>query len=209
MANINKFSPVSPDTFLKAGSDMALAKFGHLNAIVDAYNTLDTAVTAFSPIAGTLKANTINESTSGSGVTINGQLQPTPILATTATTLIASQSGSLVKLDAVGGFTVTLPTAKAGLRYEFLIGTSVTSNNYIIQASAATELFTGAIIMNYSTGNLNAIANGNTHYKLIMGTTTTGGLAGGRIRITCYSATNWVVEGLLFSTGGASSPFST
>lgn len=46
MANINKFSPVSPDTFLKAEKDMALAKFGHLNAIVDAYNTLDTAVTA-------------------------------------------------------------------------------------------------------------------------------------------------------------------
>ena len=50
MANINKFSPVSPDTFLKAGSDMALAKFGHLNAIVDAYNTLDTVVTFGMPV---------------------------------------------------------------------------------------------------------------------------------------------------------------
>lgn len=50
MANINKFSPVSPDTFLKAEKDMALAKFGHLNAIVDAYNTLDTAVTFGMPV---------------------------------------------------------------------------------------------------------------------------------------------------------------
>lgn len=50
MANINKFSPVSPDTFLKAGSDMALAKFGHLNYIVDNYNTLDTAVTFGMPV---------------------------------------------------------------------------------------------------------------------------------------------------------------
>jgi len=50
MASINKFSPVSPDTFLKAGSDMALAKFGHLNTIVDAYNTLDTAVTFGMPV---------------------------------------------------------------------------------------------------------------------------------------------------------------
>ena len=50
MANINKFSPVSPDTYLKAEKDMALAKFGHLNAIVDAYNTLDTAVTFGMPV---------------------------------------------------------------------------------------------------------------------------------------------------------------
>ena len=50
MANINKFSPVSPDTFLIAEKDMALAKFGHLNAIVDAYNTLDTAVTFGMPV---------------------------------------------------------------------------------------------------------------------------------------------------------------
>jgi hypothetical protein len=208
MANINKFSPVSPDTFLKAGSDMALAKFGHLNAIVDAYNTLDTAVTAFSPSAGALKGNTITESTTGTGVTINGQIQPTPILAITTTTLTAAQSGSLIKLDLAAGFVVTLPTAKAGLRYEFLIGTSVTSNNYTIQASAATELFTGAVINSSSSANFLAPANGSTHYKLILGTTTTGGQAGGRIRITCQSATNWIVEGSLFSTGGASSPFS-
>jgi hypothetical protein len=50
MANINKFSPTSPDTFLKQESDMALAKFGHINAIVDAYNTLDTAVTFGMPV---------------------------------------------------------------------------------------------------------------------------------------------------------------
>jgi hypothetical protein len=57
MANINKFSPVSPDTFLKAGSDMALAKFGHLNTIVDAYNTLDTSVTTLT--------NTVSNGTIG------------------------------------------------------------------------------------------------------------------------------------------------
>lgn len=57
MANINKFSPVSPDTFLKAEKDMALAKFGHLNAIVDAYNTLDTAVTFSMPVEGVVTTN--------------------------------------------------------------------------------------------------------------------------------------------------------
>jgi len=207
MANINKFSPVSPDTFLKAEKDMALAKFGHLNAIVDAYNTLDTAVTAVSPSAGALKANTITESTSGTGVTITGQLQPTPILATSATTLTAAQSGSLIKLDLATGFVVTLPTAKAGLRYEFLIGTSITSGNYTIQASAATELFTGASYTIATTNN--SFAPGASDYKLIMDSTTKGGLRGGRIRVTCYSATNWVVEAMLIGSGTAATPFST
>ena len=68
MANINKFSPVSPDTFLQAEKDMALAKFGHLNAIVDAHNTLDTIVS--NGTGGTL--STVTQITpSTTGVTVN------------------------------------------------------------------------------------------------------------------------------------------
>jgi hypothetical protein len=32
---INKFTPLSPDPFLNNDPDMSLAKFGHINAIVD------------------------------------------------------------------------------------------------------------------------------------------------------------------------------
>jgi hypothetical protein len=42
---MEKFIPKSPDKFLKKDADMALAKFGHLNAIVDKINeTLYTEV---------------------------------------------------------------------------------------------------------------------------------------------------------------------
>lgn len=76
MANINKFSPVSPDTFLKAEKDMSLAKFGHLNAIVDAYNTLDTAVTFGMPVETVLTtaySGTVGNTTvaSISGLSVN------------------------------------------------------------------------------------------------------------------------------------------
>ena len=76
MANINKFSPVSPDTYLKAQSDMSLAKFGHLNAIVDAYNTLDTAVTFGMPVETVLTtaySGTVGNTTvaSISGLSVN------------------------------------------------------------------------------------------------------------------------------------------
>lgn len=139
MANINKFSPVSPDTYLKAGSDMALAKFGHLNAIVDAYNTLDTASTAntailtfnnlaatgtsittrvdnISSTTGALKAASITEYTNGGGVTINGALElkktsPTSKSTTGNITAVETATGYIVITGA--GTVLTLPTATA------------------------------------------------------------------------------------------------
>ena len=35
---IGKFVPLSPDPYLNEGADMSLAKFGHLNTIVDYLN---------------------------------------------------------------------------------------------------------------------------------------------------------------------------
>jgi hypothetical protein len=116
MANINKFSPTSPDTFLKQESDMALAKFGHINAIVDNYNALDTAVTAISSTTGALKANSITEYTSGTGVTVNGALE---LKKTSSTT--KSSTGTLTAVETATGYFVitgaatvlTLPSATA------------------------------------------------------------------------------------------------
>jgi len=79
MANINKFSPVSPDTFLKAGSDMALAKFGHLNTIVDAYNTLDTIVSNGTTFSVTLAAGV---SSSAIFTLTNSSIKTTSVILT-------------------------------------------------------------------------------------------------------------------------------
>ena len=88
MANINKFSPVSPDTFLQAEKDMALAKFGHLNAIVDAHNTLDTVVS--SGLIGT--GGTVTQITSNTtGVTVNASKG---VITTLSITLTAGASHS-------------------------------------------------------------------------------------------------------------------
>ena len=165
MANINKFSPVSPDTFLKAGSDMALAKFGHLNYIVDNYNTLDTASTASAAIltfnnltatgtsittrvdnisttAGALKAASITEYTSGGGVTINGALELKKTVAVTSKsanyTLTATEaaSGYVAITGATNGVLLQLPTATA---LATQIGaTAGTTFDIILDATAAT-----------------------------------------------------------------------
>ena len=224
MANINKFSPVSPDTYLKAGSDMALAKFGHLNAIVDAYNTVDTAVTtlttrvdAISPSAGALKANTIVESTSGAGVKITGQ-ELNIISGSNATLLLTtSQSGSVVLLDRAGGITVTLPTATAstiGMYFDFVVtvtgvGTSPTGMYKIVPA-VATELLIGGYFAS-GTGVLSAFQSLTTtsNKSFVMDADTEGRITGTKLRFTCLSTTLWSVEGIAVCSGTPSTAFST
>lgn len=176
MANINKFSPVSPDTYLKAEKDMALAKFGHLNAIVDAYNTLDTAVTAISSSTGALKAASITEYTSGGGVTINGALELKKTLSTSKST-----TGNITAAEIATGYIVitgnatvlTLPTATAlatqigaaaGTSFEIIVdgtGSTGTSGLAIPGSSgwqaANTLTFTGGVTV-YPTYRINFVS---------------------------------------------------
>jgi hypothetical protein len=218
MANINKFFPTSPDTFLKAESDMALAKFGHLNAIVDAYNTLDTAVTAISSVTGVLKANTIAESTTGAGVRINGQ-ELNIISGSGATVILTTQqSGSLILMDRAAGITFTLPVATSstvGMYFDFVVTTSVTSNSYKVITGAATELLIGGYV-NVDTDTSNAVAvftgNGSTHISINMSsasTNATGGIVGTKLRFTCLSTTRWMVEGIVQGAGSPTTAFAT
>lgn len=218
MANINKFFPVSPDTYLKAQSDMALAKFGHLNAIVDAYNTLDTAVTAISSTTGTLKANSITEYTTGSGVKINGQELNIVSGSGATVTLTTQQSGSVILMDRAAGITFTLPTATAstiGMYFDFVVTTTVTSNSYKVITGAATELLIGGYV-NVDTDTSNAVAvftgNGSTHISINMSsasTNATGGIVGTKLRFTCLSTTRWMVEGIVQGAGTPATAFAT
>lgn len=173
-----------------------------VNPIIDRVNALSSSDTA-------LTVNTISEGTSGSGVTITGQRFATPTAITANTTLTAAQSGTLFLLNIATGAKVTLPAGVAGLRYEFLITTSVTSNTYDIWSAGATALYGGVLTsVVASTGVHTQYApNGSSNYKISMNGTTTGGLQGTRIRITCVSATSWIVEGVNYASGTVATPF--
>ena len=218
MANINKFSPVSPDTFLKAGSDMALAKFGHLNAIVDAYNTLDTASTAIttrvdniSPTTGALKANSITEYTTGSGVKINGQELNIVSGSGATLTLIPQQSGSVILMDRAAGITVTLPTATAstiGMYFDFAVTVNGTAT-YKIVTAAATEFLIGGYTAVGSGSNVFPSLLTDSNRSLLMNTDAKGRLTGTKLRFTCLSTTIWSVEGIAVGAGAVATAFAT
>ena len=131
------------------------------------------------------------------------------IVATNAatTTLTAGQSDSVQVLNVATGFVTTLPAATAliaGTTYKFIVKTSVISSNYTIQGASSSDLFYGSVNL-FSTGvspyAINCPANGSSHYKLVMAGTTTGGLVGTVVTVTCLGLNAWLIEGSLAGSG--------
>lgn len=198
LTKINQNNRLRMDTI----DNSQLAYGFDVNPIIDRLN-------AQCPSDNALLIDTISEQTSGAGVSITGQRFPTPATITADTTLTASQSGKLFLLNVATGCKVTLPAGVAGLRYEFLITTSVTSNTYDIWGTGATALYRGVIttIVGTTGAQTQYAPNGSSNYKISMNGTTTGGLQGTRIRLTCVSATQWIVEGVNYSSGTVATPF--
>lgn len=156
------------------------------------------AVTGAATFSGaiTQKANVV----SGSGATV---------------TLTAAQSGSTVLMDRAAGIVFTLPAPAAGMYFDFLVTTSVTSNSYKVITDAGTTLLAGSLI-SIDTDSSNEtdgfVGNGSTHIAVTMAAASsnaTGGLIGTWLRFTCVSSTLWLVEGIVQGGGTVSTPFAT
>jgi hypothetical protein len=136
-----------------------------------------------------------------------------PVSGSGATvTLTKAQSGSTVLFDRAAGIIFTLPSCTPGLKYTFLVSTSVTSNNHKIITSTGTELFVGGLISNDTDTSGAAVffdANGSTHIACTMNGTTTGGLIGTRIIVECISSTQWLISGINRGSGTVATPFAT
>lgn len=127
-------------------------------------------------------------------------------------TLNELESGSLCLFDRAAGIVYTLPVAKPGAFFDFMVTTTITSNAAKVITGAGTELLIGGYT-NVDTDTSNAVAvfngNGSTHVSVSMNGTTTGAVAGTRLRFTCLSATRWEVEGMVLGTGVVATAFAT
>lgn len=135
------------------------------------------------------------------------------INGTSATrTLNANESGSLCTFERAAGVVYTLPTARPGTYFDFVVLTTITSNAAKVITAAGTELLIGGY-MNVDTDTSNAVAaftgNGSTHVAVSMNGTTTGGIKGTKLRFTCLSSTNWMVEGIVQGSGVVATAFAT
>ena len=93
----------------------------------------------------------------------------------------------------------------------FMTSVTITSNAAKIITNLATEFILGdvQIILDAAATTLAAAANGSTHRALSSNGTTTGGVIGGRFRVTAISTTQWLIDGFVNGSGTLATPFAT
>jgi len=138
-----------------------------------------------------------------------------PLVSLTSATKGATvlESGTMFVLNKADGITVTLPaSADLGTYFDFVVGTTVTSNSYKIITAVGTELLVGqALNCDTDTGNATLVFPGlvgSSYISIIMNGSTTGGLKGDSVRFTKLNATTWLCNGRFNGTGTVATPYS-
>ncbi len=123
--------------------------------------------------------------------------------------LTAADSGKTYLLDDAAGLDFTLPAiaaADVGIRYTFLVATTVTSNAYRITAQSG-DLFRGHVLISdfdaaYTAPQiLAAEADESNDVIITIAVAASGGVKGGWFDLTAIHATGWFVRGNLLGDG--------
>ena len=143
---------------------------------------------------------------------------------TGASTLKASDSGSIFVLADSTGFTTTLPPALPGMRLKFVVGVAstdaglkitVNSGDYFyggLLAGGGAHATAGSVTENncgihYITRATAAAAAGSYDHILLDGdATTTGAYEGTWLELICTTKGAWNASGVLVSTGTVANP---
>ena len=135
-------------------------------------------------------------------------------------TLTAADTGTTYLLNRAGGIVITLPTAAAGLKFKFIIGTTFTGT-FSIDGASANDIFTAASTIVISdkdapgTVSLKQFhADGSDDDKMTMDADNKGRFVGGEIDCLGIatggqgSATAvWQMNGFTFGDGSLATPF--
>lgn len=129
---------------------------------------------------------------------------------TASATLTRSDADAVITVNAAAGLTLTLPAAAGtGDTYEIIVGTTVTSNGYIVKVANASDTMRGNCICGQDAGDtLVLFEAGATADTITMNGTTTGGLLGDRIVLKDVAANLWSVSIVMAATGAEATPFS-
>jgi hypothetical protein len=129
---------------------------------------------------------------------------------TASKTLTRSDANRVNVINAAAGLTLTLPAATGtGDVYKFLIGTTVTSNDVIIQVADADTTMTGLAISAADGGNsVNGWETAATSDTITFDGSTTGGILGDHVELIDVAADTWAVIIHSSSTGTEATPFS-
>lgn len=136
----------------------------------------------------------------------------TRIVDLTAATLavtLADHSDKIITVNRAAGSTLTLPAATgSGAKFTIIVGTTVTSNNLIVQVTG-NDIMQGVAVNAADSGNTAVVfetaADSDT---ITMNGTTTGGYKGDRIELIDIGADTYQVNITGSATGSEATPFS-
>ena len=132
----------------------------------------------------------------------------TNITASTAT-LTSDNHNDLITLNRAAGIAVTLPAATgSGIKFEFVVGTTITSNTTTIKVVGNDIMVGRAILLQDGGDTLVAFETAADSDTITLDGSTTGGIAGMQITLTDIAADTWLVSILGSETGLQATPFS-
>lgn len=136
---------------------------------------------------------------------------PISVTAATLTLNKATHEGCIVVANRAAGITFTLPAATgSGARYIVVVGTTITSNNLIIQVANSTDIMAGVAFQAADGGSTsNAWEAGATDDTITMDGSTKGGIKGDRIDLEDVASGVWQVRVVGAATGTEATPFSS
>lgn len=140
-----------------------------------------------------------------------------PIIVTAAPTLSNQvQDNKLIVCQNAAGMTITLPPATgSGARYQFIIGTTLTSSSFIVKVANSNDYMRGwqftvsaGAASTFATANTGTVATETD--TITWNRTTTGlGTIGDYIELIDQQANVWALEIDNNSSGTAATPFSS
>lgn len=126
--------------------------------------------------------------------------------------MTTDESGALVLLNLATGIDITLPAIKSadevGTWYEFVSILAASTESYTITAGTADLLIGRVIAFDTDTANTVVSYAPDGSDDLIITFSDTADLPGNTVIVTAISTTAWLVQGTLFHTGNAATPFS-
>ena len=129
-----------------------------------------------------------------------------PLDAAAVTLTADAHAGKVLRLARAAGVTVTLPPATgSGARYEFVVGVSVTSNQYRINASGTDKM--GGVGIVRASALTGFAADSAADGRINMNGSTTGGLIGTRVEVIDGASGMWTATVTATGSGTGATPF--
>ncbi|ANL02695.1 hypothetical protein EVC10_005 [Rhizobium phage RHph_Y25] len=135
---------------------------------------------------------------------------PISVTAATLTLSARTHGGATVVANRAAGITMTLPASSgSGVEFNIIVGTTITSNNLIVQVANATDIMAGVAFQAADGGSTsNAWEAGASDDTITMDGSTKGGIKGDRIRLVDVASGVWQVNITGAATGTEATPFS-